>query len=270
LLYRSQRSLKLIEQRFEQLRLSSYDVVGNHKLRLFQLLPQLRTARLTPMRMLLGESIPLPTAKLRERCRGRILLEKIHCYARIQITENLYGPRKVLLQSDLELIEQPCFMAYHSLLIPGEHLKLLGLLRVRPKGSEVTMVGPKKLRQYPSIKGVALGLTHAKPVPSTIQGLGINRVNHHPMVQKKIHNSPVGLLDRSPKLHPFSPALTEPAPHPPHPSSPLLDFHLPYLSPFLTPHVQLVSSSPPTPPQIASPPFFAPLPPLCASNANSL
>ena len=65
LLNASQRSLKLIEQHFEQLRLGSDDVIGNHKLRLFQLLPQLGTARFTKMRMLLGKSAPLLTAKLR-------------------------------------------------------------------------------------------------------------------------------------------------------------------------------------------------------------
>ena len=138
-------------------------------MRLFQFLPQLGTARFTKMRMLLGKSAPLLTAKLRERRWRRILLEKVYCYTSLQIPKNLYRSRIVLLESELELIEQTRFVTHHSLLIPGKQLKLLSLLRIWRKRPEVTVVGPKKIRQYPSVKGVALGLTHAKPVPSTIQ-----------------------------------------------------------------------------------------------------
>ena len=91
LLYRSQRSLKLVKQHFEQLRLGSDDVIGNCKLRLFQFLPQLGTAGLSKMRMLLGKSAPLFMAKLRERRWRRILLEKIYCYTRLQIPKTSTG-----------------------------------------------------------------------------------------------------------------------------------------------------------------------------------
>src|SRR2546422_704142 len=265
--YLSHGGLKLIEQHFEQLRLGCQDVVGNHKLRLFQLLPQLRTARFTVMTMLLSESVPLLTAKLRERRWGRILLEKIHGYTRLQIPKNLHGARIVLLESDLELIEQPRFVAHHSLLIPSKYLKLLGLLRVWPKGSEVTMVGPKKFRQYPSIKGIALRLTHTKPVPSTIQDLRIDRVNHHPTIQKKIYNSSVGLLDRRPQLNPFSSALIEPVPHFRHPFRALLEFHFHYLCPVLITPVQLVHSVSPIYSQIVSRHFVVLLRCLFYSNS---
>ena len=76
----------------------------------------------------------------------------------------------------------------------------------------MTVIGPQKLRQYPSIKGIALRLADAKPIPSTIQSFGIYRINHYTMIQKKIHNSPVGLFDGRPKLNPLCAALVEPAP----------------------------------------------------------
>jgi hypothetical protein len=114
------------------------------------------------------------------------------------------------------------------------------------------VVGPQKIRQYPSVKGVALGLTHAKPVPSTIQDLGIDRVNHYPVIQKKIHNAPVWLLNRCPQLDLFSSALIEPTPQLRQSFRILLDFHLHYLYPVLVATVQLVHSVRPIYSQIVS------------------
>ena len=64
----------------------------------------------------------------------------------------------------------------------------------------MSMIGAHKFRQHISIKRVALGLAHPKPIPSPIQRLGIDRIDHHSMIQKKIHNPPVRLLDRRPHL----------------------------------------------------------------------
>src|SRR6185503_11057009 len=82
---------------------------------------------------------------------------------------------------------------------------------VRGKGSQVTVIGPDKRRQHISIKTIALGLAHPEAVSDPIQRLGIDWVHHHPMVQKKIHDSPVWLLDGRPKLDPLGPVLIEPA-----------------------------------------------------------
>jgi len=68
------RGLKLVEQHLDQLCLGSDHMLGNHQLRLVKLLPQLITARLAEMMLLLGEAVPLCTAKLAEGRRGRIRL----------------------------------------------------------------------------------------------------------------------------------------------------------------------------------------------------
>ena len=96
------------------------------------------------MRMLLGKSVPLFTAKLGERRWRRILLEKIYCYTPLQIPKNLYRSRIVLLESELELIEQTRFVTHHSLLMPCKKLKLLSLLRVWPERCEMIVIGAKK------------------------------------------------------------------------------------------------------------------------------
>src|SRR5713226_2913596 len=242
LLCRSERSLQLIEQHLDQLRLGSDHVLGNHKLRLFKLLPQLSTTCFTEMVLKLSESVPLLVAKLREGGWGRIVLEKIYCQPRFQIGKNLQGPRIVLFEGHLKLMEEPSFLPHHALLIAAEHLKLLGLLGIRLKGSQVSVIGPDKFREHAGVKGVALRLAHSKPIPSPIHGLGIDRVKHDPVVQKKIHNPPMGFLDPSPKLAPFSSSLIKPAPQLRHPFRGLFDLHLRYLLPVLITHVELVHS----------------------------
>jgi hypothetical protein len=103
-----------------------------------------------------------------------------------------------------------------------------------------------------SIKGVALGLAHAKPVPDPVQGFGINRIDHYPVVQQKIHNPPLGLLDGRPKLYLFCLTFMEPTAKLAHALGTLLNLHLsyflalgiadPYLVKFISPiHSHIVS-----------------------------
>ena len=92
-------------------------------------------------------------------------------------------------------------MPPQPVVIAGEHLKLLSLLGVGLQSAQMNMIGPQKFRQYIRIKRIALGLAHAKPIPGPIQRLGIDRIDHHSMIQKKIHDPPVGLLDGCPKLY---------------------------------------------------------------------
>ena len=95
-------------------------------------------------------------------------------------------------------------------MIPREQLKLLGLLRAGLQRSQMSVIGPQKLRQHVGIKRVTLRLAHTKAIPDPIQRLGIDRIDHHPMIQKKIYNPSRRFLDGRPQLDPLSPALIKP------------------------------------------------------------
>src|SRR5574341_578563 len=228
-LHRFNQALKLNEQHTQQLRLGSDHMVRDRQLKLMELVPQLVTARLTQMMLALGKTLPVPAAKLRERLWGWIPFEKIPRDLRFQIAKDLQGPRVVLFERDLELIEQPSFLAHQAVVIPSEQLKLLGLMGVGLQRSQVSMIGPNKLRQNVSVKRITLGLAHAKPIPDPIQRLGIDRINRHPVIQKKLHNPPVRLLDGRPKFYLFRLTLVEPAAKLAHPFWTLDHLHLDYL-----------------------------------------
>jgi hypothetical protein len=119
-------------------------------------------------------------------------------------------------------------MTPQPVVIAGQQLKLLGLSRVGLQRSQMRMIGSKKFRQHISIEGIALGLAHAKPIPGPVQGLGINRIDHHPMIQQKIHNPPVWLFDTGPKFDALCPTLMEPAAKLAQAFHALLDGHLGY------------------------------------------
>src|SRR5262245_48777340 len=206
-----QQGLKLNHQCQQKFRLGSNNVFGNGQLSLAKLIPKLGRARLAQMMVTLGKSVPALAVKFRESLRGGIRLEKIARDLALQIAKNLQRPRVVLFESDPDLIEKPRFLTHKSLVIPTEHLKFLCLCRVRLKSSKMCMIGPQKLRQYIGIKGVAFRLAHAKAIPGPIQRFGIDRINHHSVIQKKIHNPPMRLLDRRPQLYLFSFSLMQPS-----------------------------------------------------------
>ena len=95
-------------------------------------------------------------------------------------------------------------------MIAGEQFQLLGLLGARLERSQMSMIGAQILRQHVSVKRITLRLAHAKAIPDPIQRLGIDQIDHHPMIQKKVDNPSRRLLDGRPQLDPFSPALIEP------------------------------------------------------------
>ena len=233
--------------------LGSDYVFGNLKLRLAKLLPQLFTALLAKTMFTLGKTVPVTTGKLRQSPWGGIVLEKIQRDLRFQIRKDFQRPRVILFERDLDLIKQPSFVPPQPVMIPGEHLKLLRLFRVRLKSTQMNMIGPKKFRQHISVKGITLRLAHAKAISGPIQRLGIDRINHHGVVQKKIDDS---------SRWGFSMAAQSSIPSPLHswsqrpnslmPFVTLLDFHLsyflslgitdPYLVKFICPiHSQIVS-----------------------------
>src|SRR4030095_1303478 len=104
------------------------------------------------------------------------------------------------------------------------------------------MIGSYKLRYHISVKPIALGLAHAKPISHPIHGLGVNRIDGHSMIQKKIHHPPRRLLDRCPKLDPLDSSRVEPAPHLRQPVGSFLNFHLSSLGGLLIAHVHLMHS----------------------------
>jgi hypothetical protein len=139
-----------------------------------------------------------------------------------------------------DLIHKTGFLAHQPLVISSQHLKLLDLGRIRLKSAQMSVIGPQKLRQDISIKGVTLRWAHAKPIPGPIQGLGVDRIDHHAVIQKKIYNPPVRLFDGRPKLNPIFPALIKPAPQLSYLLRGLWDFQLFYFSSALIRHVQLM------------------------------
>ena len=130
------------------------------------------------------------------------MFEKIPRDLGFQIREKLQGTRVIFFERYPNLIKQPRFMTPQSMLIPSQQFKLLSLIGVGLKRSQVSVIGPEKFCQDMSVKGIALGWTHAKSVPGPIQRLGVHRIYHHPMIQKKVHNATLRLLDSRPKLDP--------------------------------------------------------------------
>jgi hypothetical protein len=204
------------------------------------------------MMVALSKAVPAPAIKLRESVRGGVRFEKITRDLSLQIAKNLQWPRVVLFEGDLDLIEKPGFLARESLVIPTEHFKFLRRYRVGLKSSKMRMIGPQKLRQYIGIKGVAFRLAHTKSISGPVQCFGIDRINHHSVIQKKIHNPPMGLLNGRPKLYPFSLSVVQPTSEFAHGLRLLKHLHLSYflavwiadpnLVEFLSPiHSQIVS-----------------------------
>src|SRR5262245_28510626 len=220
--------LKLNHQRQQEFSFGSNNVFGNRQLSLTELLPKLVRAHLTEMMVVLGKSVPAPAVKLRESLRGGIRFEKISRDLALQIAKNLQRPRVVLFEGDPDLMKKPRFLTHESLVIPTEHLKFLRLHRAGLKSSKMHMISSKKLRQYIGIKGVALRLAHAKAIPGPIQCFGINRVDQHCVIEKKIYNPPVRLLDRRPQLYLFSFSLMEPSTEFAHGFGLLKHLHLDY------------------------------------------
>src|SRR5215510_4248338 len=239
-LHRFDRSSKLLDEHLEQLRLGSDHMFGDHKLRFLKLLPQLLTALFTERMLLGGKAIELLTFKGTEMSRCRVLLEKIQGDLSLQILKGLQGPRIILFERVSELIEQPRFVPHHSVLISSQHFKLLGFLRARSQHSQVRLIGSQKLRQHIGIKRIALRIAHPIAIPHPIQCLGIDRVNLHPVIEQKVHDAPLRLLNGCPQLNPLGSSLVEPAPDLCPSLRALLHFHFSDLLPFLIAYVHLV------------------------------
>src|SRR4029434_7723368 len=202
----------MLDQQYQKkLRLDSDHMLGNCQLRLTQLLPKLLAAILPQIMLALGKTIPLPSAKLGQCLGSRILFKKIQRRLRFQIRKDLQGPRVILFESYPNLIEQPRFLTHQPMLIAAEHFELLGLLRAGLKRPQMPMIGPEKFCQYIGIKRIALRRAHAKSVPGPIHGLRVDRIDHHSVIQKKIHNPPLWLFNGRPKLAPLGPAFIKPA-----------------------------------------------------------
>ena len=111
-LHRLSQGLKLSDEHQEQLRLGSDHVLGNLKLRLAELLPQLFTALLTEMVLALGKAVPFSTGKLRQMPAGSdSCVKKIQRDLRFQIRKDLQRPRVILFERYLDLIEKPSLVA---------------------------------------------------------------------------------------------------------------------------------------------------------------
>ncbi len=103
------------------------------------------------------------------------MLEKVQRDLRFQIRKDFQRPRVIFFERYLDLIKQPSFVPPQPVMIPGEHLKLLRLFGVGLKSTQMNVIGSKKFRQHISVKGITLGLAHAKAISGPIQGLGVHR-----------------------------------------------------------------------------------------------
>ena len=188
---------------------------GHRQLRLLQLGPQVRGPHLTQV-VRLRPPLPLPLGQRHQRRGGRIRLQEGGGEGRRQL-RHVQRPRIVGLQRRRQLVHQPRLRAHLALIVLGQQLQLLRRLRARLQRLQVGVIRPQKARQHPGIEQVVLGPALAEPIPCPVQGLGIDRVHPHAMVQQHVHHPTLRPLDRRPQHDalraPFvqlPPPLTEP------------------------------------------------------------
>src|SRR5437870_2035637 len=244
-LHRFDRSPKLLDEDSTNWALALTTCSGTASCGLLSFSQQLLTALFTEMMLLGGKAVELFTCKRTEMSRGRILLEKIQGDLSLQVVKDLQGPGIILFERGGELIEKPSFVAYHSAMIPTKHFKLLSFLRARSQRSQVRLNDSEKLRQHIGIKRIALRAAHPIAIPHSIHRLRIDRVNLHPVIEQKVYDAPLRLLNGRPKLNSLGSFLVEPAPDLCQPLRTLLHFHLSYLLPLLIAYVDLVQAVPP-------------------------
>src|SRR5438067_2553273 len=104
------------------------------------------------------------------------------------------------------------------------------------------LIGSKKLRQHVGIKSIALRAAHPIAVAHSIDGLGIDRIDRHSMVQQKIHNTSGRLLNGCPKPKPLGSLLVEPAPDLGQTFDALCHFEISYLLALLITHIHLMQA----------------------------
>src|SRR5215467_12272802 len=148
-LNRIAQSDQLSHQHLQQPRLGSHHVLGNLKLRLLELVPQLFRALLSKRMLALGKAIPLPASQSRKSLRCWVLFEKIQREVRFQIRKHLQRPRIVLFECGRELVEQPGLLTDQPLLIAREQFKLLGHIGV---GLERSQNDHDRFSQTPPIR----------------------------------------------------------------------------------------------------------------------
>ena len=161
------------------------------------------------MVLALGKAVPLPAREFRKSLRRWILFEKIQHDVGFQIGKYPQRPHRVFLKRYRELIELSGLFARQPMVVASKQPKFLGLYGVRLKRAQMTMIGPQKLCQYVGVKRIVLRLTHAKAVSGSIQCLGVNRIDHHSMVQKKLNDPSLRLLDGRPHLPARRPAFVD-------------------------------------------------------------
>ena len=251
-LHRFDRSSELIDKHLDQLRFGSDHMLGHRQLRLLKLLPQLFAALLAQRMLLCSKAVELFTFKRAQMSRGRIAREKIQSHLGLDILKDLQGPGVVLFERGGELVEQSSLVAHHSALIPTQHLKLLGVLRARSQRFQVRLIGSEKLRQYVSIKGIALRAAHPIAIPDPVHRLGIDRIHFHPVIEQKVHDASRRLLNGRPQLKALGSLLIEPAPDLGQTLDGLWHFHLSYLLALVIADIHLMQAVSPIHPYVVS------------------
>ena len=155
------------------------------------------SGRTQPMRAC--PPLPLTFRQCGHRRRRRIGRQELP-RQRARHLGDLERPRVVRLQRGGQLVDQAGLLADVPLTIFGEEFKLLGRFRARQQGAEVRMIRAQEVGQHSRVKRVTLGAALPKAIPGAVERLGIHGIDHHAMVEQKIHHPAVRPLDRGPEV----------------------------------------------------------------------
>ena len=157
-----------------------------------------------------GEPEPLgPGARCQGRG-GRVRAQESRRTLCGDVATDLQSPGGVLLQRRGELIHEAGLVAYEARIVPREELELLGGLRVRLERVKMRVIRAEEGRQHVGVEGIALGGVHPVAVPRPVQGLGVDRVHEHPVIQEEVHHASVRPLDGRPEFRSPRPLLVQP------------------------------------------------------------
>ena len=148
------------------------------------------------------DAVPLQDRRNRRladlRClrRRRRLLPQLQDPAGSQISAQLQHLRVVAAQLLAHAIDQPVAVLLKLLphARPFPQLDQLRLLHLQM--SKTAPIGAQRVRQHPRVAPVVLGPGRRKPVPKSIQLLGIDRVHLHLALQQHLHHRSMRHFDR--------------------------------------------------------------------------
>ena len=141
---------------------------------------------------------------------GGIAAQERDCGRRVQFAKQPDGARKAALELAGELVDQGHTGLDEILAGPAQRPQDLGGLAVRGQGGQAVAVGAQHISQHIGVGGVGLG--PRGPIAAA-QRFDLPRGNHHDLeaaLQHRLHQRPVGPLDRHPGHSQLGQALDQP------------------------------------------------------------